>query len=121
MLTGRLTDHEIAALYLRATAFVFPSLYEGFGVPPLEAMLFGCPVIATTADAVRETCGDAAAYFDPLNAGELRQRMLERLEAGTISADERRKQQLRLEKYSWSQSASDLLRFLCNTGTQDAL
>ena len=120
VLAGRLTDHEIAALYSRATAFVFPSLYEGFGVPPLEAMLFGCPVIATTADAVRETCGDAAAYFDPLNAGELRQRMLERIEAGTISDDERHRQQLRLAKYSWSTSANDLLRFLGNTEAQGA-
>jgi glycosyltransferase involved in cell wall biosynthesis len=118
---GRLTDHEIAALYSRATAFVFPSLYEGFGVPPLEAMLFGCPVIASTADAVRETCGDAAAYFDPLNAGELRQRMLERIESGTVSSDELRRQQLRLASYSWSKSANELLRFICNTKTQGAL
>jgi glycosyltransferase involved in cell wall biosynthesis len=121
VLAGRLTDHEIAALYSRATAFVFPSLYEGFGVPPLEAMLFGCPVIATTADAVRETCGDAAAYFDPLDAGELRQRMLERIEAGTISDDEQGKQQRRLAMYSWRKSANDLLRFICNTKTQGAL
>lgn len=120
VLAGRLSDHEIAALYSRATAFVFPSLYEGFGVPPLEAMLFGCPVIASTADAVRETCGDAAVYFDPLNAGELCQRMRERIEAGTISDDERRRQQLRLAMYSWSKSANDLLRFLCNTRTEGA-
>jgi glycosyltransferase involved in cell wall biosynthesis len=118
VLAGRLTDHEIAALYSRATAFVFPSLYEGFGVPPLEAMLFGCPVIATTADAVRETCGDAATYFDPLDAGNLCQRMLERVAAGTISDDERRRQKLRLATYSWSKSASDLLRFLGNTEAQ---
>jgi glycosyltransferase involved in cell wall biosynthesis len=83
-------------------------------------MLFGCPVIATTADAVRETCGDAAAYFDPLNAEELRQRMLDRIAAGTISDDERRRQQLRLATYSWSKSANDLLRFLGNTKTQGA-
>lgn len=120
ILAGRLTDQEIAALYSRATAFVFPSLYEGFGVPPLEAMLFGCPVIATTADAVRETCGDAAAYFDPLDAGELRQRMLERIEAGTISDDERRRQELRLAMYSWNKSAAALLRFLCNTKPEHA-
>jgi glycosyltransferase involved in cell wall biosynthesis len=120
VLAGRLTDHEIAALYSRATAFVFPSLYEGFGVPPLEAMLFGCPVIATTADAVRETCGDAAAYFDPLNADQLRQRMLERIAAGTISDDERRRQKLRLAMYSWRKSADHLLRFLGNTTTQAA-
>lgn len=121
VLAGRLTDHEIAALYSRATAFVFPSLYEGFGVPPLEAMLFGCPVIATTADAVRETCGDAAAYFDPLDAGELRQRMIERIEAGTISEDEQGRQQRRLAMYSWRTSANDLLRFICNTKTQGAV
>jgi glycosyltransferase involved in cell wall biosynthesis len=120
VLAGRLTDHEIAALYSRATAFVFPSLYEGFGVPPLEAMLFGCPVIATTADAVRETCGDAATYFDPLNADQLRQRMLERIAAGTISDDERRRQKLRLAMYSWRKSADHLLRFLGNTTTQAA-
>lgn len=115
VLAGRLSDAEIAALYSRATAFVFPSLYEGFGVPPLEAMLFACPVIATTADAVRETCGDAAAYFNPRDAGELRQRMLERMAAGRISVDERRRQELRLAAYSWNKSASALLRFLCNT------
>lgn len=60
-----MADGEIAALYAHALAFVFPSLYEGFGVPPLEAMIFGCPVIASTADAVMETCGEAAAYFAP--------------------------------------------------------
>ena len=115
VLTGRLSDEEIAALYSRALAFVFPSLYEGFGVPPLEAMLFGCPVIATTADAVRETCGNAASYFDPLNADELRQRMIERIEQGSISDEERSRQQLRLATYSWNKSATGLLRFLCNT------
>ncbi|MBM6490417.1 glycosyltransferase, partial [Enterobacter hormaechei] len=82
ILAGRLSDNEIAALYERASAFVFPSLYEGFGVPPLEAMLFGCPVIASTANAVRETCGDAAAYFDATDADALRALLQERLATG---------------------------------------
>ncbi|WP_315833628.1 glycosyltransferase family 1 protein [Bradyrhizobium prioriisuperbiae] len=112
IMAGRLTDEEIAALYSRAAAFVFPSLYEGFGVPPLEAMTFGCPVIATTADAVRETCGDAASYFDPHNADALRQRMMERIVAGRISDDERRRQQARLTTFSWRRSASAMLQFL---------
>ncbi|MGY3346620.1 MULTISPECIES: glycosyltransferase family 4 protein [unclassified Bradyrhizobium] len=112
ILAGRLTDGEIAALYARASAFVFPSLYEGFGVPPLEAMLFGCPVIASTADAVRETCGDAAAYFDATNATALRLCMQERLKAGSITDDERMKQRKRVAMYSWQRSADSLLQFL---------
>jgi glycosyltransferase involved in cell wall biosynthesis len=112
---GRLTDGEIAALYARALAFVFPSLYEGFGVPPLEAMIFGCPVIATTADAVRETCGHAAAYFSPLDAKELCQRMVERLAAGKISGEERGKQIERIAAFSWRKSAEALLQFLAET------
>ncbi len=116
IMAGRLSDEEIAALYSRAASFVFPSLYEGFGVPPLEAMTFGCPVIATTADAVRETCGDAAAYFNPLDVDELRQRMSERISAGRISNDERKRQQGRLATFSWRKSASAMLHFL-NTKT----
>ncbi len=112
IMVGRLTDGEIAALYARAMAFVFPSLYEGFGVPPLEAMMFGCPVIASTADAVRETCGDAAAYFDPLDAEDLHQRMLERVAAGGISDIERGKQVERIAAFSWRKSAEQLLQFL---------
>ncbi|MCA6125524.1 glycosyltransferase family 4 protein [Bradyrhizobium sp. WSM 1704] len=112
ILAGRLSDNEIAALYARALAFVFPSLYEGFGVPPLEAMLFGCPVIASTADAVRETCGDAAAYFDATNVGELRQRMLERLAAGAIGDEERNRQRARIAAFSWQKSAEALMQFL---------
>ena len=112
VLAGRLSDGEIAALYARALAFVFPSLYEGFGVPPLEAMLFGCPVIASTADAVRETCGDAAAYFDATSADDLRQRMLERLAAGAITDEERNRQRERIAAFSWRKSAERLLQFL---------
>jgi glycosyltransferase involved in cell wall biosynthesis len=112
IIAGRLKDEEIAALFSRAAAFVFPSLYEGFGIPPLEAMYFGCPVIATSADAVRETCDDAAAYFDPLNADELSARMRERIELGLISPAEQEKQRKRLMTYSWAKSAAAMLEFL---------
>lgn len=112
LLAGRLTDSEIAALYAHASAFVFPSLYEGFGVPPLEAMIFGCPVIASMADAVVETCGDAAAYFRATDAEALKQLMLERLAIGAISDQERRRQQDRVAFYSWQRSAKALLDHL---------
>jgi glycosyltransferase involved in cell wall biosynthesis len=62
---GPVGDAELKALYSRALALVFPSLYEGFGLPPLEAMACGCPVAASTAASLPEACGDAALYFDP--------------------------------------------------------
>ena len=64
---GRVSDEELKALYGSALALVFPSITEGFGLPPLEAMRCGCPVIATTGGAVPEILGDAAIYVDPMN------------------------------------------------------
>ncbi len=58
------SDVALAALYVHAVAFVFPSLYEGFGLPPLEAMSYGTPVISSNHDCMREILGDAALYFD---------------------------------------------------------
>jgi len=62
---GRVADDELAELYRRAAALVFPSLYEGFGQPTLEAMACGCPVACSDAAALREVVGDAARLFDP--------------------------------------------------------
>ena len=63
--TGYITDKQLRALYEHAACFVFPSLYEGFGIPPLEAMACGCPVLASNASSIPEACGQAALYFDP--------------------------------------------------------
>jgi glycosyltransferase involved in cell wall biosynthesis len=65
--TGPLDDAPLVALYQHARALVFPSVYEGFGLPPLEAMACGCPVAAARAASIPEVCGDAALYFDPLD------------------------------------------------------
>ena len=62
---GLVSDDELVSLYRRAACLVFPSLYEGFGQPPLEAMACGCPVAASNIPAIAEACGDAAALFDP--------------------------------------------------------
>jgi len=62
---GRVPYDELVALYRTASALVFPSLYEGFGLPPLEAMACGCPVAVSRATSLPEVCGDAAEYFDP--------------------------------------------------------
>jgi glycosyltransferase involved in cell wall biosynthesis len=68
---GRVAREELASLYRRASALVFPSLYEGFGQPPLEAMASGCPVACSTAGSLPEVCGDAARYFDPTSVDEI--------------------------------------------------
>ncbi|MBA3365502.1 MAG: glycosyltransferase family 4 protein [Actinobacteria bacterium] len=68
---GRVSADDLADLYRRASALVFPSLYEGFGQPPLEAMASGCPVAASTAGALPEICGDAARLFDPTAPEEI--------------------------------------------------
>jgi len=62
---GPVNDAQLKSLYRHAVALVFPSLYEGFGLPPLESMACGCPVAAARAAAIPEICGDAALYFDP--------------------------------------------------------
>src|SRR3989338_11426010 len=61
---GRASDDELAELYQNAALYVFPSLYEGFGLPPLEAMSYGVPVVASNTPCIREVCGDAALYFN---------------------------------------------------------
>ena len=70
-LVGYVSDGQLRALYEHARAFIFPSLYEGFGLPVLEALSFGCPVISSNAASLPEVGGDVVTYFDPKNASEL--------------------------------------------------
>lgn len=79
---GVLPVEELHDLYRRAAAVVFPSLYEGFGLPPLEAMASGCPVAASTAGAIPEVCGDAAVLFDPLDAVDIARGIREAIARG---------------------------------------
>ncbi len=69
--TDFVPDNELATLYQKATAYVFPSLYEGFGLPPLEAMQCNIPVISSSATCLPEILGDAVLYFDPQNEQDI--------------------------------------------------
>lgn len=71
ILTGWVTDSELAVLYQNALAYVFPSLYEGFGLPPLEAMAHNLPVISSNASCLPEILGEAALYFNPRQTEEI--------------------------------------------------
>jgi glycosyltransferase involved in cell wall biosynthesis len=68
---GYVSDEELKSLYVHAFGFIFPSIYEGYGLPPTEAMACGCPVLAANAASIPEVCGDAALYFDPHNPADL--------------------------------------------------
>jgi glycosyltransferase involved in cell wall biosynthesis len=74
---GEVPASQLASLYRRAACLVYPSLYEGFGIPPLEAMACGCPVAASNAGAIPEVCGDAAVLFDPTDVEAMAAAMLE--------------------------------------------
>ncbi len=107
--TGRLSDEEIVALYTHASALLFPSLYEGFGIPPLEAMLLGCPVLSSNIEPAREVCGDAALYFHPENAQEMAQSVAHLFAKPEIRQDMIAKGYARAKAFSWDHSAQRLL------------
>ena len=81
---GHVTADELVALYRTASCLVFPSLYEGFGLPPLEAMACGCPVAASNATSLPEVCGDAAEYFDPLSVDDMAAAILRALDGKLV-------------------------------------
>ncbi len=100
-----LTDQELAGLMAGAAAFALPSLYEGFGLVVLEAMVRGTPVLAARATALPETGGEAAAYFDPADPGDLG-RALEALLGGEADRAELSRRGLEhMRRFSWERAA----------------
>jgi glycosyltransferase involved in cell wall biosynthesis len=100
-LTGFVDDENLSAYYAHASLLVLPSLYEGFGLPPLEAMAIGCPVVAARAGALPEVCGDAALYFDPLNPDELATVIRRGLTDNSWIEKARRDGPSRAKEFSW--------------------
>jgi glycosyltransferase involved in cell wall biosynthesis len=104
-LIGYVEDAELRALYENASVFVFPSRYEGFGLPPLEALALGCPVIAARAGAVPEVCGDAVSYFGPDDAGELARLLRQVAENPDARGRWVERGRARLARHGWRGSA----------------
>jgi glycosyltransferase involved in cell wall biosynthesis len=101
---GHVPDQTLAVLYRLASVFVFPSLYEGFGLPPLEAMASGTPVVTSNVSSLPEVVGDAAVLVDPYSADAIAQGILQVLRSSHLRARLREKGYARVQEYSWLRS-----------------
>ncbi|WP_237216248.1 glycosyltransferase family 4 protein [Falsiroseomonas oryziterrae] len=111
-LVGRVSDAELRALYESALCLVFPSRYEGFGIPPLEAMWCGCPVLAARSGAVPEVCGDAALWFDAEGPATPAAALTRLLDEPGLADSLREAGRARAQLYSWDAAARRLLELI---------
>jgi glycosyltransferase involved in cell wall biosynthesis len=102
---GWVEDAEVEGLWEIATAFVFPSLYEGFGLPVLEAMARGVPVACSSAPSLRESAGDAALLFDPSDEHAIAEALLRLLSDESLRNDLRERGLRRAGQFSWERAA----------------
>jgi len=106
ILTGYIEDGDRPSLYNLAAVFVFPSLYEGFGLPPLEAMACGTPVITSNVASLPEVVGDAALLIDPANSVELVGALVQVLGSPSLRAELREKGLTQAKKFNWGKTAA---------------
>lgn len=114
---GFVPDSQLPDLYRAADAFVYPSLYEGFGLPPLEAMACGCPVISSTRGSLGEIIGDAAVTVDPENAQQMAAQL------SRVATDESLREHLQIaglaqaRRFDWTRTAAETLKVYEQTVT----
>ncbi len=107
-LLGRVSDAALRSLYEHAACFVFPSRYEGFGLPALEAMACGAPVVASDIPSLREVCGAAALYADPLSPRAFADTAEGVVDDAALRARLRAAAGPRLDMYRWDRAAASL-------------
>ena len=112
---GYVPDADMAARYSGATALLYPSKYEGFGLPPLEAMTQGCPVLITRCSSLPEICGDAASYVDPDNEQDLAEALIALDTNVDLRRQLREKGKAQAARFSWDRSARVYLNALEET------
>lgn len=100
-------DGLLASYYQGATAFIYPSLYEGFGIPPLEAMNFGCPVVCSNTSSFPEVVGDAAVLFDPASEESMRVAIEDLLRSDGLRTEMIRRGYARVRHFSWAKCAAE--------------
>ncbi|MEX3958516.1 glycosyltransferase family 4 protein [Trinickia sp. EG282A] len=109
---GFVTDGELKALYENARLLAFPSLYEGFGLPPLEAMYCGCPAVVSREASLPEACGDAALYCDATSVDDIAAKMAQMLGDDNLRARYRQLGLMQARKYRWERAARQLMKVL---------
>lgn len=109
---GRISDEELVEYYNKAKLFLFPSLYEGFGIPPLEAQACGCPVIASKVTSLPEVCRESVLYCDPYSVNDIRVK-IEQLYYDTKLQDELRAKGFEnIKRFSWDESAKKVIEVI---------
>ncbi|MEK7508419.1 MAG: glycosyltransferase family 1 protein [Patescibacteria group bacterium] len=111
---GFVSDSELRALYKNASLYVFPSLYEGFGLPGLEALSFGLPVVAAGNSCLPEILGEAALYFDPRDPEEMARVISQALKDGNLRVTLAQKGAKQLGRYQWKKCAQETLQIYKN-------
>lgn len=107
--TGYLADADVPYFYNAAECFIYPSLYEGFGLPILEAMACGCPVITSNTSSLPEVAGDAAILIDPYNSKEISGALRQVLSDGLLRNKMREDGLKQSKKFSWTKAVRELL------------
>lgn len=106
------SDEDLPVLYEQATCYVLPSLYEGFGLPVLEAMKYGCPVITSNVSSLPEAGGDAALYVDPYNPDDIAEKILYLINHPKIRKEMITKGFEHIKQFSWEKTAKETLEVL---------
>ncbi len=109
LITGFVSNKELTSWYKIASVFVFPSLYEGFGLPGLEAMTAGTPVAASNRSSLTEIYQQAAIYFDPFNPSDIADKIKKVLIDKKLKASLIQKGYVQVKKYSWEKTAKETL------------
>lgn len=116
ILPGFVTDGELKWLHQNAAAYVLPSLSEGFGLPGMEAMSHGCPLVSSNATCLPEVYGDAALFFNPLNVDDMAMKIERVLNDKTFVKDLLAREKEQIKKYSWERMAQQTLEIYEKTG-----
>ena len=109
---GHISIKELVILYKNAELFLFPTLYEGFGLPPLEAMACGCPVVVSDKGSLPEVCGDAAVYVNPYDPQSIAEGILKVLIDENLRQNLIQKGYQQVKKFSWEQTVKKFLEVL---------
>ncbi len=105
-------DDELPGFYKNAEFFILPSLYEGFGLPVLEAMQYGCPVITSSVSSLPEAGGDAVLYVDPEDTFDIKSKMEKLLKDQKLREELIKKGYQQVKKFSWDKTAKDTIKVL---------